>query len=201
LAPDAGNSLFLIQAKTNGVLETGWLKAWQLAEADQRGVIMTSLYFNLPESPVDRSANLATDRIIADSNNDLPAKLVPLIDDSVDTTTTLPDAKDSWVEIDLGRDRTIAEIDLVTKGDPFWQQFDIQVYGTGQRPSDAVSWREERDWKWTSSNCGDKPDTGGGNIVAYRGSSLRVRYLRFINRSGGPGTLAKIRVYAARLGQ
>lgn len=201
LAPDGGNGVFLIQAKANGVLETGWLKAWELNEDAQRGVIMTDLYLNLPELPVDRTTNLVNDKIITDSANDLPAKLAPLIDDTIDTTTVLPDAKDSWVEIDLGRDRTISEVDLVTKGDPFWQQFDIQVYGTGQKPGDAVSWNEERNWKWTVSNRSDKPDSGTGTQVAYRGSSLRVRYLRFINRSGGPGTLAKIRVYAARLGQ
>jgi hypothetical protein len=199
LDANAGNSVFLIQAKANGVLATGWLKAWQLNEEAIRNATTVPIYLNLPEAPIETETNLATDRLITDSAQDLPAKLAPLIDDSDDTTAALPAVKDAWVEVDLGRDRTIGEIDLVTKGDPFWNKFDVMVYGTGQQLSDAFPWARELDWKWTVANRSDASKSG--TTVAYRGSNQRVRYLRFVNRSGEAGSLAEIRVYAARISQ
>jgi hypothetical protein len=196
LDQNAGNGTFLIQAKANGVLETGWLKAWQLNEESIRNATTFPIHLDLPDAPIETDTNLALDRLIADSAQDLPTKLSTLIDDNNDTTAALPSGKDSWVEIDLGRDRTIGEIDLVTKGDPMWRQFDVMVYGTGQRPEDAYSWIRELDWNWTVKNRSDA--TNGAKTVAYRGSSQRVRYIRLVNRSGDPGSLAEIRIFGAR---
>ncbi len=196
LDPQAGNGVFLVQEKTNGVLETGWLKAWQLTDAANRGATTTEIRLNLPDQPLDTSTNLALDRIITDSTNDLPAKLAGLIDDSVDTEVTLPDTSSSWVEIDLGRDRALGEVDLVTKGASFWKRFDITAYSTGQSPSEAMPWARELDWDWTKTNRSDV--SGNTRVVAYRGPSQRFRYLRIVNRSGGPGSLGEIRVFAAR---
>jgi hypothetical protein len=201
LTPTADNGLFLIQAKLNGVLETGWLSAWQLNEENLRHAITESLYLNLPGAQLDRTEDLAPDRLIADSTQDLPAKLAPLIDDDDSTSATLPGDPGSWVEIDLGRDRFVGEVDLVTDGKPFWQQFDIGVYGTGQRPAEGSLFARELNWPWSSTVRRDASKTAGVYNVAYRGYPERVRYIRITNKSGGTGSLREIRVFAAKLGQ
>jgi hypothetical protein len=197
LSPDAGNAVFLVQAKLHGVVETGWLKAWQLTDAASRGAVTSEVRLNLPELPLDTGTNLASDRIITDSASDLPAKLAGLIGDTPDADVSLPDAPGSWVEIDLGRDRALGEVDLLTRSGNFWKQFDIMTYTTGQTPSEAVIWSRELDWGWTLSNRSDL--VGDARSVAYRGPAQRFRYLRVVNRSGGPGTLAEIRVFGARV--
>ncbi|HWD40367.1 MAG TPA: hypothetical protein VG944_16075, partial [Fimbriimonas sp.] len=199
LAPDAGNGVFLIQVKSNGAIDTVWLKAWQLTQAKIRGAITCDLVANVPDAPLDTTVNLATDRSLSDSTNDLPAKLAPLIDDDESTGTDLPGGK-SWLEIDLGRDRTIGEIALATNGKPFWQQFDIMVYATGQRPEEAIRWVSEQDWAWTSTNRRDPGKAPSSSLVTYRGPAMRFRYIRIVNRSGGPGSLSEMRITPAKVG-
>jgi hypothetical protein len=201
LTPAGDNGVFLVQAKLNGVLETGWLSAWQLGEETARHAITVSLYLNLPGAPIDRSQDLALDRIISDSAQSLPAKLAPLIDDDESTAAQLPDAAGSWVEIDLGRDRFVGEVDLVTDGKAFPQRFDIVLYGTGQRPAEASLFARELNWDWSSVVRRDASKGAGAFSVAYRGYPERVRYVRIINKSGGAASLNEIRVFGAKLGQ
>ena len=75
------------------------------------------------------------------------------------------------------------------------------VYGTGQRASDATPWAHEIDWPWTMGNRSDPGKTPNSSMVAYRGASQRIRYVRIINRSGGGGSLADIRIVAAKAAQ
>jgi hypothetical protein len=199
LSPTADNGVFLVQAKLNGVLETGWLSAWELNESNIRGSITFNLYLNLPGSPLDLSTNYALDRTLTDSLDDLPAKLAPLIDDDDSTSFDFPDAKGSWVQLDLGRDRTIDEIDLVSQGKPFWQQFDITAYGTGQQPAEGHLFARELNWAWTSLVRRDPAKSSGAYQVAYRGFPDRIRYIRIVNKSGGAGALSELRVFAANL--
>lgn len=199
LDADLGNGVFLIKAVNGGLTEWGWLKAWHLTQALRRGstaAAVLDVRFNVSGNAQDTSADLATDRIITDSEGDLPAKLSALIDDSEDTEATLPDKVGSWVEIDLGRDRTIAEVRLVSKSG-FWKKFDIIAYGTGQKVEEAAEpWSRELNWAWTAANRSDSADRAS---VAYRNLPQKVRYLRIVNRSGGEGKLGAIHVYPAKL--
>jgi hypothetical protein len=194
---DAGSGVYLVQAKQNGVIETGWLKAWELVDAAERGTPTSDIRLNLPDAPIDRSTDLAPDRIISDSASDAPATLAPLIDGVESTEASLPSEKDGWVEIDLGRDRTVGEIDLLSSGKPMWSQFDIMVYSTGQRPMEAFAWAHETNWPWTYQNRWDDSGNSGVRSVAYRAPYQRFRYIRLVNRGGGGGTLSEIKVYGA----
>ena len=112
------------------------------------------------------------------------------------TEATLGEKVGDWVEIDLGRDRTVGEIDLVAQPGTFWRKFDVMVYATGQRPEEALRWAREVDGDWTSRNRREVVSPTRVS-VPYRGAALRFRYLRIVNRSGGPGRLAEIKVIPA----
>lgn len=195
-----GNGLFLAKLSRNGVEAWSWIKLWQLVDSKARSgkdVVFFDLRFVVPAAPFDATTNLATNRIVADNAESPPAKLAPLVDGQVAAEVELGPNVGDWVEIDLGRDRPAGEVRLVTKGGPMWQTFDIEVYETGQRPTEAQLWARELDWAWTSRNRADAED--GGLSVAYRGRLTRFRFLRIVNTSGGPGKLAEVRVYPVKL--
>lgn len=196
LAKDGGNQVFLVRANANGVTEWGWLKAWQAMDSASRGSAAAAIMevrFNLPSEPLDRSVNLAKERAISDSAKSLPAKLSPLVDGDPTTEAALPDGVGSWVEIDLGRDRSTGEIALLLKPGEFWRKFDVLIYATGQKPSDALPWAREVDLRWTEANRADQ-SADGRLSVPYRGQIRRFRYLRLVNRSGEAGHAAELTV-------
>ena len=203
LDPDGGNGTFLIRATANGVTEWGWLKAWQLIDTASRGnraAGVLEVRFDLPTAPLDAMTDLARDRIITDSTNQLPAKLGPLVGGGIDKDVTLGGKTGDWVEIDLGRDRTIGEITLLGNPADFWPQFDILVYSTGQKASEATPWASELNWKWTASNRRDVFGTDPSVVsVAYRAPELRIRFIRIINRSASVGKLKAIRVVPIKI--
>lgn len=199
VAADGGNGTFLVRASANGVTEWGWLKFWQLVDSLHRGGTGATVFdmrFNLPGAPLEANSNLAADRTVADSTGQLPAALAPLLDGKGSTTIELPKKAGDWIEIDLGRDRTIGEIDLTAFPGQMWQKFDILVYATGTEANVATLWAKEVDWKWTSSNRRDLID--GIPSVAYRGLPLRIRYIRIVSRVDGGGQLGEVRIVAAQ---
>jgi hypothetical protein len=205
LEPGYGNGMFLVRATVNGASDSTWLKAWQAIDSVSRGnraarsVAVMDLHFVLPSDLLETETNLVADRIITDSTGALPAKLGALIDGSNDTQADLGVKKDDWVEIDLGRDRTVGEVDLIVDpAGPFWQKFEMMSYITGQKADEAVPWVREIDWGWTTRNRSEK-FAPNRIMVRYRGNALRFRYLRIVNRSGGEGRLAEIRVIPAKV--
>jgi hypothetical protein len=105
-----------------------------------------------------------------------------------------------WVEIDLGRDRTIGEIDLIGKSENFWQQFEIQVYSTGQKATEATPWATELNWQWAAHNRREVlPGESGLVSVPYRTQEIRIRFIRIVNKAGTPGKLAGIRVVPIKI--
>jgi hypothetical protein len=196
---DGGNAVFLVRASNNGVTEWGWLKGWQLVDSYFRGGTGATVFdmrFDLPGAPLDTDADVAKDRAVTDSADSLPAKLAGITDGDSATAAALP-GKDGWIEIDLGRDRTIGEIDLLATPDQMWPKFDIMVYSTGEQASKATVWAKEVKWDWTASNRRDLLD--GANAVAYRGLPLRVRFIRIVNRSDQAGRLNGIRILGAKV--
>ena len=203
LNPDGGNGTFLIRATSHGVTEWGWLKAWQLIDSANRGnkaAGVMDVRFNLPSVALDPSVDLAKDRIITDSTSLLPAKLAPLVSGTPGKEVTLGGKAGDWVEIDLGRDRTIGEITLLGDPSDFWPQFDIMVYATGQKPAEASPWASELNWNWTASNRRDLIGTDPNTVsVAYRSPEIRIRFIRIVNRSSSIGKLKAIRVVPIKI--
>jgi hypothetical protein len=146
---------------------------------------------------VDRTANLAKNKIVTDSSSMLPAKLAVLADESNETAVELPQGKGAWVEIDLGRDRAFGEVRLTPKG-AMWEQFSISAYATGQTSADAKPVVKEASFSWARTNRSDS-EQGDARSVAYRTTGVRARYLRIVRLGeGGPGNLAEIKVFPLR---
>jgi hypothetical protein len=193
LAPDGSNGLMLVGATANGMTEWTWLKAWQLSDMVARGNALTGIYdfyFNLPGAELDSATNRAQDRIVTDSTGQGVDKLAAITDGDPKTVATLGSKPGDWVEVDLGRDRTCGEIKIAATESGFWKSFDIVVYGTGQRPEDAVTFARELDWAHTVRTRSDGP--AGASFVAYRGKHIQIRFIRIVSRSGGPARIGEI---------
>lgn len=190
---------FLVRATANGTSEWAWLPAWQLFDTASRGnkaAAVFDLHFNLPTAATD-TVNLARNRIIADSAGRLPAQLAPLVDEDPQSEVTLDGKAGSWTEIDLGRDRPIAEVRLYFTSPEFWQRYDLVVYSTGQKAEDAFIWSREMDFKWSLEN-NSKDEGKGARSISYRGMAQRFRFLRIVNRQDGkPAKLSEIKAFAA----
>lgn len=196
LGADWSRGLYLVRTTAHGVTEWGWLKAWQVIQENARGSALLNLRFALPASPIEPATNLAANKIVTDMPGSLPAKLAPLVDGSPETVAELTLSKDEWLEIDLGRDRPLGEVRLVLPpGAVPWPKFDVFVYATGQRASEARLWTQERDSAWTIANRRDFEAVDKGlPSVTYRGPLTRARFIRLVVReSAGPVKIAEIR--------
>jgi hypothetical protein len=193
LAADGKNGVFMVATERFGTWEWSWLKAWQLLDARARTgspAVFVEVQFNLPSDPIDTETNLALNKVPADSANTLPARLINLVDGKLDTEIDLPNEAGAWIELDLGRDRPIAELNLT--GSAFWDRFDIQTYGTGESATGAQIWARELDFSWSIQN---RADSG---TLRYRGPRKTARYIRITAKESGPAAkLSEIQVLAA----
>ena len=149
--------------------------------------ISLDLPFNLSPWPINEDANLVAGKPAKDSANSFPAQLIGLTDDNPDTEYTLT-AK-GWVEIDLGRDRTLGEI--IFQGE-MPKQFKVLVYGTVDKFEQADQWINEED----VDKFRREYDVQGDLI--YRPSPNEGRYIRIQNLTDRPVKLKGLKVYAAR---
>lgn len=198
VALDGSNSAILVKAAING--DTDWkvLKVWQVLDAVRRnnGLAVIPMRFNIADAPSDPANNLASGRIVTDSANGLPAQLLSAIDGDLGTKVSLGAGDDAWIEIDLGRDRSINEVQIVS-GEGMWQKFDILGYGTGQTAADAMILTYENDWAWSFAHRSLNSGAIDVRAMPYRFRTRRIRYLRLANR--GPvaaAALHEIRVLA-----
>ena len=205
LLADGSNGTFLVKATANGVVDWNWVKAWQLIDTAIRGNTMAGIVetrFNLPSGPLDLDVNLVKDRIVTDSTNILPAKLEAIVSGETSSEVELGGKSGDWVEVDLGRDRTVGQISVVAEPGTFWKQFDIMVYTTGQKSEEANVWTKELDWNWTSKN---RREVVAGTptlaSVGYCAPGLRIRFIRIVNRSNKPGKIRAIRVTPIKISQ
>jgi hypothetical protein len=200
LDPSGSNGLLLVKAEANGVTEWGWIKAWQLVDSFARGnasAAIVDLTLDMPGSGLDDGRNLALQKFVTDSTGQGADRLAGLVDGDPKTSVKLGEKAGDWVEIDLGRDRALAEIRLAANAESFWNSFDIVIYGTGQKPQDGLVFARERNWKLSRQNRSDGP--AGAASVAYRGFPLQVRYIRIISRAAGPAEISEIYVTPAKL--
>lgn len=192
-----GNGVFLVKAEVRGVTDYTWLKLWQVSDTYHRGqeaIALMSLRVNLPTDTLETGTDVAKEKAVSDSASTAPASLAPLLSGKNDTPVQLSGAAGAWVEIDLGRDRPVGEVRLFSNGSPFWNSFEVKVYGTGQKPEEARIWARELDWPWSIAN---RKDTAGAvSSLAYRGEGARIRFIRIVNKTevAGPVSLNGIAV-------
>ena len=149
------------------------------------------LPFNVPASEITRDTNLVLGKPTRDSANSFPAQLLGLNDDNDATTFTL--APKGWVEVDLGRDRLLGEIEL--RGD-LPNAFLVAVYGTTEKINESRPWVGEADLAERRRNY---PDLESG-VTVYRPRPVGGRYIRILNASDKAATLRGIRLFATRRG-
>ncbi len=198
LQPNLANGTISLRATQHGITETGFIKAWRLSDAYRRSgspAVLMDVHLDLPMLALESGSDLAKDRIVSDSTGTDPAKLAAVTDGDDATAAALPEKAGSWVEIDLGRDRTLGEIALKPGEGPFWSKYDIFVYSTGQKPEDALPWASEANSGWARRNRAD------GGWVAYRAPVQRVRFIRISSKTGGPASLAGFRVVPVKIQQ
>jgi hypothetical protein len=147
-----------------------------LVEEGLRGpAAAASVELRIPslDAEIDREVNLAEGKTVEDSLGRFPAQLSGLIDGNTATSVVMPGAEGGWIEIDLGRERPVAEIEIQHE-DGIWRAFNIAYYGTSQTPAAAQNWIQERESALRSS---------GGKSV-YKGNLTLMRYVRLLPLSG-----------------
>jgi hypothetical protein len=197
-----GNGVFLVRLNRAGISEWEWLKIWQLFDAGARGSKVLStheLRFNVTDHPI-KEQDWALRKTAIDSSNSSGENIAALIDGNASTVYRAGDKVGDWVEIDIGRDRPIGEIKLLTSPDgSFWQRFDVLVYGTGQTVNTARTFAGEANWSYAVTM--EKDVSAGQTSVAYRAPAQTVRFIRFVNKSGGPGSLSGVEIRETSIGQ
>ena len=175
---DLSNGTITVRGGRFGIAAKDTVKAWRLSDSLRRGitVVIAEVRLNLPDQPLEKETNLAEGKALIDSDGK-PYAL----------GSSLPQTPESWVEVDLGRDRTIGEIAL-KPGATFPGRIEIRVYGTGGKPEEATLWAGDLATSWTLRNRAED------GLLSYRAPAQRIRYIRIVSKSGGAGSLAGLRV-------
>lgn len=182
----------LVKATRNGATASTWLPAWQLLDWTVRGnegIPNVELRFNLPTQALDSTQNLAKERIVTDSAGRFPAQLAALVDE--DGSTGLELAPKQWIEIDLGRDRVIGEIDL-TFNSPDYPNLEIFGYGTSQNANAAIRWVGLPNLGQLANFYGTVEGTNVTIPVIH--SAMQMRYVRIVNRGEVAAKLGDVKV-------
>jgi hypothetical protein len=194
----APSAWVLVTASRSGARATTWLAAWQLLDWSVRGnssLPSVELRFNIPAQAVDLNQELAQDKPVTDSANRFPAQLAALNDNNPNSELEL--ASGQWVEIDLGRDRILAQIDLTIPSGTN-PQLEFRVYGTSQTQSVAMRWIQLGNLAQLARLYG-KEDASRTTIPIF-GTLTQARYLMIFNPGQTTAKINQIRVYAARPG-
>lgn len=194
---DAANSAWLLaRAERNGATATTWLPIWQVQEWFDRGntgIASVELRFNLPTQALDFAQNLASERIITDAAGRFPAELSKLVDGNLDQGLTI--APGQWIEIDLGRDRMVGQINLTTIGDVS-APLHIFQYGTSQNISSAIRWVTLENLPFLSQLYGSKVGEAVTTPIINR--TAQMRYVRFINRGETPISISEVQIFPTK---
>ncbi|MCW5939991.1 MAG: hypothetical protein KF884_10270 [Fimbriimonadaceae bacterium] len=181
---DLGQQPWLdLEVNLNGSVATARLEVFRLISEAARGnqAPFVDLVVKVTSGTVDRSQDLAVDALVSDSKGRFPAELQALTDNDPETKVPMPFQPGDWVEIDLGRDRLIAEVVL---GGQSWASYDVYLRRTSQAPEDGSLWCRER----------------GGSVVATA-LAQRARYIRIVARSAGAPELVSVSVFPLQVAE
>lgn len=180
----------IFKATLNGVTQTLRTPLSTFSNLYARGnlqAISIDLPFNLSPWPINYDTNLVLGKPTSDGAKSFPAQLVGLVDDSLETEYTLPAM--GWVEVDLGRDRSLGEI--VFQGE-VPKKFKVKVYGTTDKVEVADWWIDEIDsdkFRLAYNMPGD---------LTYHPNPNSARYVRIENLTNKPAKLKGIKIFAAK---
>ena len=149
--------------------------------------ISIDLPFNFSPWPINSETNLVAGKPASDSAKSFPAQLVGLVDENSETEYILP-AK-GWVEVDLGRDRLLGEMDFQGEVP---KKFRVKVYGTTDKVDQADVWIDEVD----AEKFRREYDIVGDQV--YRPTPNTARYVRIENLTDKPARIKGIKLFAAR---
>jgi hypothetical protein len=200
LKRDGSNGWLLAVVRLNNAVQTSWIPVWQLWDEFARGnqaAAFIEIRVQLASGPLDTAHNLALGRLVTDSKGRFPAELNALVDGKGETSLALADEPDPyWIDIDLGRDLQIGQVQLVFEG-PVWKQFRILTYKTAQSADDAIMWAEEANGP--ASTSAEKTEDGK-TVLSYTTRSVRSRFVRIVPLTREPIKLSEIRVVPIRTG-
>jgi len=149
---------------------------------------------SLPTLPVVREAAVSTGKFITDSVGSGASALGAVLDDDSKTVFTATYPENGYIEIDLGRDRTLAEVEILADELP---AVDFRLRMTGEEAGASGLWLTELDPAWTRAN---RPDPVlGVEGVRYRGTAQRGRYLRLVFPRGGVVKLRAVRALSGKV--
>lgn len=202
-APNVQDATWLLAANQHGRTATSWLKVWHLVDAFHRGsraAAIMDLRFDLPQAPVDRSTNLALQKLVKSSASQDALVHAPLTDGDPETTVVLPGGEGSWIDLDLGRDRQIGEVRLVLQDGALWPDFEIGIYQTGETDADAFPFAREISARWTFRNRYEV--VGDGRGLGYTGMPVRGRFIRITAKKAFAGDvrIGEIEVFGSNFG-
>jgi hypothetical protein len=192
LGEDGRKGWILVKASRNGATASAWLPAWQILDWSVRGnesIPNVELRFNLPSQALDQSQNLAKERIVTDSAGRFPAQLAALVDEQPETGLDL--APKEWIEIDLGRDRVIGEIDLSFMTEVY-PNLEIFGYGTSQNANAAIRWVGLSNLSQLANFYGTPEGTNVSIPIVH--AAMQMRYVRIINRGDQTAKIGDIKV-------
>lgn len=181
---DLSNGVLTVRATQQGVTATDTIRAWRLSDAFRRSgspAVVVEARLNLPMVPLESETDLAAGKAVTDSTGKPYAY-----------GSALPEKPGDWIEVDLGRDRTIGEIAL-RPGERFWDRYEIRVYATGSKPEEAGLWAAELGSGWSRRNRSED------GLLVYRVPTQRIRFVRIVSKTGGAGTLAEVRVVPVKI--
>jgi hypothetical protein len=152
------------------------------------GLVFLQVGLAIGTGPISAAQDLALGRTPTDSAGRFPAQLTAAVD--ADLGTSVPVGPDSWIEVDLGRDRLLGQLEIAFDG-PVPERFDVLVGKTGQGAGSGTVWLAERFGGPKSQALGR--DEGGRRVVTYPMPATLGRYVRLRTRDQAAG-IAALRV-------
>ncbi len=198
LNKDGSNGWLLAVVRYNDSVQSSWIPIWQLWDEYARGnqsIAFIELKVKLASGPLDTTQNLALGAFVSDAKGRFPAELNALVDGKNDTSLAVANEEERyWIDLDLGRDRQIGQIQLVFEG-PVWKQFRILTYKTAQNVGDAQVWSEEANGP---ANSDATKTDDGKTVLSYSSRSVRSRFIRIIPLSREAVKLSEVRAIPIR---
>lgn len=139
----------------------------------------------LSDPGITTGADLASFKPVSTSDDRLPAETAAAVDGNTDTILEI--LPDQWLEVDLGRDRNVAGIEIVTQG-AAWQRFTVQAFRTGVSAGSP----------WIREGSGDTRTNVAGGFASglYTASPTSARRVRITNNGTATVKVAEFRVFA-----
>lgn len=197
LDTDPWNRSVIFEVTRYGETASSLVHSWQLLDAGARsstGVAILPVRFPLPQGPVQRQSNLVTNRIVTSSFAAQPAALLPLLDGDPATEMEIPAKTQAWIEIDLGKERSLGEVEMICST---FERLAIKVANTGQASTAARTWAVEPDGRHVPVfKARAVEGSSNRQRIRYHGPLTEARILRLEIQTGDqPLALSDIRAY------